>query len=277
MSASAFNLGPSFLCICRGQPSVTTDWVTTFAQDISGDSANLVSLRQGAFAPANLAEGVSHPSKPTAQITLLDTQLALLAELFHGGVITTAASKDSVGLPSTLKFIVPPTEASISGGTAGDHTVSGIATTNRLVSVYNEDDEVELVGEFEITGADTINNAGGTDTTGDTLTVKYETGDLLPLLAFVPLQDVANITQGTNDEHAPNAFWLPRAYIQGPQDFGWTRPEDGSDPAKRYQINVRGIFLNTLDTPGYRAGFFGPPAAHGLNWALPALDPTEIG
>ena len=274
--AENFNIGPAYFCICRGQPSVTADWVVTYAQDVSLDVANLSALRQGAFVPAELTAGVSHPSKPSMTVQLLDTALAIIAEMFHGGVVT-GSDPYAVGLPGALQFINVPTEASITGGAAGDHTVTGIATTNRLVSVYNETDTVELVGEFEITGADTINNAGGTATTADTLTVKYETGDLLPMVAIIPIADVANVTQGTNDENAPQGIWLPRAYIQGPTGIGWTRPEDGSDPARRYNVSVTGILLNTLSTAGYRAGFRGPPAAHGLNWALPALSATELG
>jgi hypothetical protein len=93
------------------------------------------------------------------------------------------------------------------------------------------------------------------------------------MVAIIPLAQVT----GTNDENAASGIWLPRAYIQGPTGIGWTRPEDGSDPARRYNVSVTGILLNTLLTAGYRAGFIGPPAAHGLNWALPALSTTELG
>jgi hypothetical protein len=79
----------------------------------------------------------------------------------------------------------------IDGGAAGDHAVSGIAVGDALRSVLKLDFTLEegtpntrtwtaedLTGEFSITGANTINNADGTDTTGAVLVVVYE--DLTP-------------------------------------------------------------------------------------------------
>jgi hypothetical protein len=68
----------------------------------------------------------------------------------------------------------------IAGGAAGDHTVTGIETGDSLVAVLFIDatDASEtysdLTGEFSISAADTINNAGGTDTTGGGVVVIYE-------------------------------------------------------------------------------------------------------
>ena len=75
----------------------------------------------------------------------------------------------------------------IDGGAAGDHAVTGIAVGDALRSVLKLDFTLaegtpntrtwaaeDLSGEFEITAADTINNAGGTDTTGAVLVVVYE-------------------------------------------------------------------------------------------------------
>lgn len=72
--------------------------------------------------------------------------------------------------------------AVIAGGAAGDLTVTGIATTDRLVSVVllNRDataaniTATSLSSEFTITAANTINNTSGTNTTGDALIVTYE-------------------------------------------------------------------------------------------------------
>lgn len=79
----------------------------------------------------------------------------------------------------------------IDGGAAGDHTVTGIAVGDALRAVLDVDFTLaegspntrtwaaaDLSGEFSITGADTINNVGGTDTTGHILIVVYE--DLTP-------------------------------------------------------------------------------------------------
>lgn len=108
--------------------------------------------------------------------------------------------------------------AIIAGGAAGDHTVTGIEVGDALRAVIalnpahthtipadtsgtTEVAEInaagnlavgaggnipsdgaiaptDLLGEFSITAADTINNAGGTDTTGQVLVVVYE--DLTP-------------------------------------------------------------------------------------------------
>lgn len=72
----------------------------------------------------------------------------------------------------------------IAGGAAGDHTVTGIETGDALRAVLFIDatDASEtysdLTSEFSISAADTINNGGGTDTSGGALIVVYE--DLTP-------------------------------------------------------------------------------------------------
>lgn len=69
------------------------------------------------------------------------------------------------------------TQALIAGGSAGNHTVTGIATTDTLVSVIHNTAGTlaDLTSEFTISAADTINNSAGTDTTGDQLLVTYTT------------------------------------------------------------------------------------------------------
>ena len=68
----------------------------------------------------------------------------------------------------------------IAGGAAGDHTVGGIATGDNLVAVLHVDftdaseTGTDITSEFTISAADTINNAGGTDSTGGFLVVVYE-------------------------------------------------------------------------------------------------------
>lgn len=74
-----------------------------------------------------------------------------------------------------------PHLTAIAGGSAGDHTVLGVASADDLAGVLrlNRDgtasniDVTDLTSEFSISAADTINNAGGTDTTGDTLIVSW--------------------------------------------------------------------------------------------------------
>jgi hypothetical protein len=92
------------------------------------------------------------------------------------------ASGRGVAVTPKLKTAV------IAGGAAGNLTVTGIAATDELVSVLRADvaadtgtgasgNKVEalsdITAEFSITAANTINNTGGTDTTGDQLVVVY--------------------------------------------------------------------------------------------------------
>jgi len=62
----------------------------------------------------------------------------------------------------------PPLESAvIAGGAAGDLTVTGIKTSDTLKLVQRVDAAgANLASEFTITAADTVNNTGGTDTTG---------------------------------------------------------------------------------------------------------------
>lgn len=79
----------------------------------------------------------------------------------------------------------------LDGDSAGDVTLTGITTDDRLLSVQvidlalteaapNTTDSwspSDLTSEFSITAADTINNADGTDTTGDLLFVVWYDAD----------------------------------------------------------------------------------------------------
>lgn len=71
-------------------------------------------------------------------------------------------------------------QAVVAGATAGNLTVAGLKARDRLVSVLFADgagvaveDVADLTGEFTITGANTINNAGGTATTGGKVIVTW--------------------------------------------------------------------------------------------------------
>lgn len=68
----------------------------------------------------------------------------------------------------------------ISGGSAGDHTVSGIETQDRIAAVIqfvgagtDVTDIADLTDEFSIASDGTINNGGNTDTSGDKLLVVW--------------------------------------------------------------------------------------------------------
>lgn len=64
--------------------------------------------------------------------------------------------------------------AVIAGGAAGAHTVTGIKVGDDIHSVINTTDGADLTSEFAaVAAADTIDNTGGTDTSGDSLTILY--------------------------------------------------------------------------------------------------------
>ena len=72
----------------------------------------------------------------------------------------------------------PIGRAVISGGVAGDHSVPGaISSGDNLISVRHVSADFvtnsDLTSEFTIDSANTINNAAGTDTTGDYLVVTW--------------------------------------------------------------------------------------------------------
>lgn len=71
-------------------------------------------------------------------------------------------------------------QAVAAGGAAGNITVTGVKTRDSLVSVLRAvgggtdvTDVTDLTAEFTITAADTVNNTGGTATTGSKLIVTW--------------------------------------------------------------------------------------------------------
>ncbi|WP_217995179.1 hypothetical protein, partial [Methylogaea oryzae] len=101
----------------------------------------------------------------------------------RGQALTSDANGKAVAAtPAAIKQTV------VDGAAAGNVTVTGIATTDTLVAVIRLDVEADtgtsasgdkiqaaadLTAEFTITAANTINNAAGTNTTGDRLMVTY--------------------------------------------------------------------------------------------------------
>lgn len=79
-------------------------------------------------------------------------------------------------------------QAVIAGSAAGAHTVTGLGASDELISVLRFDVEsdtgtsatgnkvqalTDLTAEFTVSAANTLDNTGGTATTGDTLVVTY--------------------------------------------------------------------------------------------------------
>jgi len=68
----------------------------------------------------------------------------------------------------------------ITGGAAGNHTLTGVTTADALIAVMyfvgagtDVTDISDIGGEFSITSANTINNTGGTNTTGGKMLVLW--------------------------------------------------------------------------------------------------------
>lgn len=62
----------------------------------------------------------------------------------------------------------------VAGAVAGDLVVTGIKLGDRLISVMPNVASADLVDEFAVTADDTINNAGGTSTAAQVVTVLWE-------------------------------------------------------------------------------------------------------
>ena len=120
------------------------------------------------------------------------TANALFSRYLKSTVLSGAAANTNIALsgidPRTDELISVIEErnglklTSIAGvASAGNHTVTGIATEDRIVAVQlltttaSIATHADLTAEFTITAANTINNTGGTNTgTGNTLLVWWE-------------------------------------------------------------------------------------------------------
>lgn len=88
-------------------------------------------------------------------------------------------------------------QAFIDGGAAGNHTVTGITTTDTLTSVLHDSSGgilADLTGEFSISAANTINNGGGTATSSDKLLVTYQR----PGSKYYSSEDTIDMTLSAN-------------------------------------------------------------------------------
>jgi hypothetical protein len=89
------------------------------------------------------------------------------------------ADQLSVSIPGDKTSVrsIAPKRSLISGGAAGNLTVTGIKTTNTLIAVLKIVDAnqafTDLTSEFTITATNTINNTGGTSTASSHVVVVY--------------------------------------------------------------------------------------------------------
>lgn len=68
-------------------------------------------------------------------------------------------------------------QTGVAGGSAGSHTITGIKKSDEIVSIIEVTTSsaalVDRTSEFSITADNTIDNTGGTDTSGDSLLVTW--------------------------------------------------------------------------------------------------------
>jgi Ni,Fe-hydrogenase maturation factor len=94
-----------------------------------------------------------------------------------------ADSQSAVAMNLVETKTARPKVTLVDGGSAGDHTVTGITTADTIlfVGLFETKASIatlaDLTDEFTITGADTINNAAGTATTNDQLFVLWHDAD----------------------------------------------------------------------------------------------------
>lgn len=77
----------------------------------------------------------------------------------------------------TAALVAGAVKVGIAGAAAGNHTVTGILTTNTLVAVVHVDDtthaSTDKTAEYTISASDTINNTSGTTSVGSHVVVVY--------------------------------------------------------------------------------------------------------
>lgn len=149
--------------------SGSTDTINVLV--IQGPGPGTADILAGAIGTAELTDSAVTAAK-------LAANAVTTAKITDANVTTAKLADDAVTKAKLAGAFLK--SAVIAGGAAGDHTVTGIAAGDELVLVAQLDvnagtvvDIVALTGEFTVTGADTINNVGGTNTTGDKLLVLY--------------------------------------------------------------------------------------------------------
>lgn len=105
-----------------------------------------------------------------------------VADVTYGGTVTRGdrLTSDADGKAISAEALFGTKTAVVNGGSAGNITVTGIATTDVLeavlyypISTGTVTSVSDLTSEFTISAANTINNTGGTATTSGKLEVRY--------------------------------------------------------------------------------------------------------
>lgn len=133
----------------------------------------------------SLVLGVNASLAADAAEDPVDIVVGGIATVEYGGSVTRGQKLTSDTSGKAIAATDRIYQVVISGGAAGNHTVTGILTTDTLISVAHINLDAtaanitaaDLTSEFTISAADTINNTGGTATSSDKLLVTYQRSD----------------------------------------------------------------------------------------------------
>jgi hypothetical protein len=149
---------------------------------LSNETANKYTLYLGAYLDGATIKCVG--TNVLVLETYIDGDAVGSVEAFYGqtpdGAVGTPDTSYSISWTGADLFygadyvaLGVPTQFVVVGDIAGDHTVTGIGANSKLsgVILFSSGVPSDITNEFTISDADTINNAGGTDTTGKSFIV----------------------------------------------------------------------------------------------------------
>lgn len=188
----------------------TTEEVDT--SDDASDGDSLVTIRVGCV--AKLVGASLTQADVGSPVYLADNQ-TVTTDVGEGKPVTVKIAGGSAGdhtvtgiaanddLVSVFQESINETIKIIGGGAAGNHTVTGIVLADdELVSVIHETIAgflVDLTSEFTIDSDDTIDNTAGTATTSDSLIVTYRKRSGLRLVDLTSEFSIDSVNTINND------------------------------------------------------------------------------
>lgn len=172
-----------------------------------------------------------------------------------------ADSQSAVAMNLVETRTARPKVTLVDGGSAGNHTVTGITTADTIlfVGLFETKASIatlaDLTAEFTITAGDTINNTGGTATTNDQLFVLWHDADTdADVLAITEAQlpwEFEVVGVSVTSTEARTAGTLTADVTINGTVTGLTAVLDGTDTTRDYATQPRGTDLGAA---GSRVG-----------------------